>query len=63
MNIAPGSKRCIGWKETEGKCENQAGTRWTPYWCEECDSRRRAHVMKQFEKFVERRDGCTPLVS
>ena len=41
---------CIGFGEREGVCTNEAGTPWTPLWCDECDEQRRAHISAQFEK-------------
>jgi len=41
--------KCIGYGEFEGKCDNEAGTPWTPYWCLRCDKIRRATITKQLE--------------
>jgi hypothetical protein len=46
------TRKCIGFGEFEGKCGNDAGTAWTPYWCLRCDRLRRAHISAQFEKLV-----------
>ena len=43
-------RRCIGFGEFEGKCANEAGTKWTPYWCERCDQLRMAHISKSLEE-------------
>jgi len=42
--------KCIGFGITEGKCTNKAGTKWSDYWCEECDQVRRDTVRKQLEE-------------
>ncbi len=39
--------KCIGFGEYEGKCENKAGTKWSPYWCERCNKLRIEHIDKQ----------------
>ena len=41
--------KCIGFGKTEGKCTNKAGTKWSDYWCDECDKVRRDTVRKQLE--------------
>lgn len=43
------TRRCIGYAEFEGICENDAGTPWTDYWCDRCDKIRRATIRKQLE--------------
>ena len=45
---------CIGFGEREGKCENPAGTPWTPLWCSACDEERRAHITAQLERVGSR---------
>lgn len=45
-------RRCIGYAEFEGKCENVAGTPWTPYWCLRCDEIRRATITKQLRELA-----------
>lgn len=47
-------RRCIGFAEREGLCENEAGTPWTPLWCTECDEARRAHLQRQLEELSDR---------
>lgn len=46
--------RCIGFGEREGKCENPAGTKWGPLWCEECDTQRLTHIDAQMQRISER---------
>ena len=46
--------KCVGYDRYEGKCENEAGTQWTPYWCLRCDELRREHITKQFERLESR---------
>jgi len=43
---------CLGFGGTEGKCANPAGTKWSPYWCEECNKRRMEHITKQLNKIA-----------
>lgn len=43
-------KKCIGWKETEGKC-NSKSLRDAP-WCDDCDELRIADLDKDFEKMA-----------
>lgn len=43
------SKLCVGFGPYEGKCENEAGTPWTPYWCPRCDKLRKEHISEQLE--------------
>lgn len=33
-------RKCIGYGEFAQKCENVAGTPWSPYWCERCNELR-----------------------
>lgn len=47
-------KKCIGFGEYEGKCDNEAGTKWTPHWCLRCDELRRAHITRQLEDIGKR---------
>ena len=46
-------RRCIGYAEFEGKCTNEAGTPWTPYWCKRCDEIRRKTITKQLEEIKD----------
>lgn len=39
-------KKCIGYGEYQGKCNNPAGTKWSPYWCERCNKLRLDHITK-----------------
>ncbi len=50
------SARCLGFGENEGKCENEAGSTHSPYWCQECDEKRRAHISAQMEAIMARFD-------
>lgn len=47
-------KKCIGFGEFEGKCENIAGTKWSPHWCDRCNKLRLAHIDAGFKKCIER---------
>ncbi len=40
--------RCYGYDENGNlfDCPNEPGTPWTPYWCEECDGRRKAGISR-----------------
>ncbi len=38
--------KCIGYGKYEGKCQNLAGTPWTPYWCKRCDEIRKKTITK-----------------
>ena len=40
-------KKCIGYGEFEGKCNNIAGTKCSPHWCERCNKLRLDHIDKQ----------------
>jgi hypothetical protein len=46
-------KCCIGYGEFEGKCTNEAGTPWTPYWCKRCDEIRRKTITKQLKEISD----------
>ena len=53
-------QRCID-------CNNEAGTKWTSYWCEDCDAIRRARIeaslTEMLAKFQDHRlvkDDTTP---
>jgi hypothetical protein len=48
-------RRCIGFGEREGVCENAAGgpPRDNPIWCGECDTARIEHISAQFQKIEE----------
>lgn len=43
-------RKCIGFGEFEGKCQNPAGTKWSEYWCERCDKLRLEHIDEQLSK-------------
>ena len=48
---------CIGFGEYEGKCQNEAGTPWTPYWCPRCDELRRKHISDQLDAMEKKMMG------
>jgi hypothetical protein len=48
----PKPRKCIGYAEHEGKCENIAGTPWTDFWCPRCDEIRRATITRQLEEIA-----------
>lgn len=41
--------KCIGFGPHEGKCDNEAGTARTPYWCQRCDDLRVKHISRRLE--------------
>ena len=41
----PSGRACID-------CGAPAGTRWGPYWCPDCDSRRLARISAQFDDIL-----------
>ena len=43
---------CIGFGEYEGKCTNEAGTKWGPYWCERCNKLRLDHIGKSLKGII-----------
>ena len=45
--------KCIGFGDKTGKCNNTAGTKWSRYWCAECDQKRLEHIDKQLQKMSE----------
>jgi hypothetical protein len=40
-------KKCI-----ESGCNNPAGTKWSPYWCFECNVKRIKRIDSQFAKML-----------
>lgn len=46
--------KCIGYGPYEDKCENEAGTPWSPYWCSRCNALRMEAIAKQFEEIDKR---------
>jgi hypothetical protein len=53
-------RRCIGFGDKTGTCQNVAGTPWTHLWCAECDEARRTHITASLESLIrdaERRAG------
>jgi len=51
--------KCIGYGIYRGKCSNQAGTPWTPYWCKRCDEIRKKTVTKQLKEIGKELKGRT----
>lgn len=51
-------RKCLGYGEAEGRCTNEAGTPWTPYWCPSCDELRRATITAQLEALSETHRQC-----
>ena len=49
-------KRCIGFGEFQGKCENEAGTKWSPHWCKRCNELRFDHIDAGFVKIQKQFD-------
>ena len=39
--------RCLGFGPLEGKCMNEAGSRWSKHWCPRCDIARLDHVSRR----------------
>lgn len=46
-------RRCLGYGEFAGVCTNDAGTRWTPYWCPRCDELRRVAITAQLKGLLK----------
>jgi len=44
------TKKCIGFGEFERKCENIAGTKGSPHWCERCNKLRLEHIDKRLQE-------------
>ena len=38
----------------EPDCENEAGGRWSPYWCPECDHQRVERISANLKRLVDR---------
>lgn len=47
-------RRCLGFGEFEGICENEPGTPWTPHWCPRCDELRKDHITNQLAQISQR---------
>ena len=47
-------RRCIGWGDKEGRCYEPAGSKHSRLWCQPCDSKRMAHLDKQFAALLTR---------
>ena len=48
--------KCIGFGAKERVCENEAGTPWSQYWCDDCDADRREHITKRLDSMVAQED-------
>ena len=48
--------KCIGFGEFEGKCDNVAGTKWSPHWCERCNKLRFDQIDNRFKEITRRFD-------
>lgn len=46
-------RRCLGFGDKTGRCNNVAGTTRTPYWCQECDDARCGHITSQLEAMID----------
>jgi hypothetical protein len=46
------SKYHTGKKCIENGCDKPAGTKWSPFWCWECNSKRLNYISSQFEKLA-----------
>jgi len=46
-------KKCLGFGDYEGKCQNVAGTAFTPYWCPRCDALRRDAITAQLDAIAK----------
>ncbi len=49
--------KCNGYGKYEGKCSNQAGTRWTLLWCKRCGELRKETITKQEKMKRDRQVG------
>jgi hypothetical protein len=47
--VAYRTTKCLGYGDREGKCDQEAGTPWTPYWCPACDKVRREAITASLE--------------
>jgi len=45
-------RKCIGFGEFEGKCDQVAGCFFTPYWCSRCNKLRMDHIDKQLGSMI-----------
>jgi hypothetical protein len=52
--MAKGKRKCIGYGEFEGKCDNDAGSTHSEYWCQRCDDIRLATIDASLEGMIER---------
>lgn len=44
-------RRCAGYPPYD-RCDREAGTPWSPYWCERCDKLRRAAITASLEQIA-----------
>jgi hypothetical protein len=52
------SRKCIGFDEFDGVCDNIRGSSHSEMWCQRCDDLRLSHITNQFEniqKFFEKK--------
>jgi len=47
-------RKCIGFGEYEGKCNNLAGSSHSKLWCQRCDDLRMEHLDKRFKELSDR---------
>lgn len=45
---------CIGYGEYEGKCQEAAGTPWSPYWCDRCNRLRMDKISAALDRLVKK---------
>lgn len=45
-------RKCIGYKDTQGKCNNDAGAKLGPLWCDDCNKVRIENIDKQMESML-----------
>jgi hypothetical protein len=45
---------CIGYGEYENKCTNEAGTKWSPYWCSRCNDLRMKRIGEQINTIMSK---------
>lgn len=45
-------KRCAG-ADYHDNCQNEAGTAWSPHWCQSCNAKRIRRITKSLKEMVE----------
>ena len=53
LDIGEMPKFCIGYGDLRGKCENPAGTKWSPFWCESCNQQRLESISAKLAVLAE----------